>query len=261
MAQLVVEFESETLFAISLEPGREYFIGRSSQTDIVLSDTSVSRHHAMLFQQMGDWTIENQSKTNRTYVNGKAIDRAVLHDGDLAAIGRYNVKFKEMADADAFSAQSTSVDMGYSSSIASQKTTVLKMEEFVKGEDNPFEKTSMIQGDQLEEIRQQIRERAKPHFQALTYMEKYRYPMQKESMVLGSDPNADIYFEGGKFLKEIEIVVERQEDGYVVEHRKGLGSMYVNDEKIGKNAPHALKGGDILKIGPHKLKFVMKGIK
>ncbi len=260
MAQLVVEFESEALFAITLEPGREYFIGRSSQTDIVLSDTSVSRHHAMLFQQLGEWTIENQSKTNRTYVNGKPIDRIALHDGDHATIGRYTVKFHEFADTASFSSENTSTE-ARSAAVASQKTTVIGMDEFIQGEDNPFEKTSMMQGKQLEMIRQQIRERAKPHFQALTYMEKYRYLMEKDQMVLGSDPSADLHFEGGKFLKEIEIVVKRAENGYTVEHRKGLGSLYVNDEKVGKNDVHELKGGDVLKIGPHKLKFVVAGAK
>ena len=62
--------------AWALDPNRRLLIGRSdadSNPDIDLSDTKVSRQHAWLWFQDGEWWIEDQNSRNGTCVAGQEI--------------------------------------------------------------------------------------------------------------------------------------------------------------------------------------------
>jgi hypothetical protein len=68
-------------------------IGRSPDCDIFLDDVTVSRKHAILLRQDGDFTIEDQGSLNGTFVNRKRIESATLEDGDELQIGKYRLTF------------------------------------------------------------------------------------------------------------------------------------------------------------------------
>ncbi len=74
------------------EPGY-YVLGRGSQTRIRLDCTSVSRRHAALV--LGDdgqsaW-IEDLGSSNGTRVNGAAVERTRLSDGDVITLGQLSL--------------------------------------------------------------------------------------------------------------------------------------------------------------------------
>lgn len=63
-------------------------IGRDpAACQIVLSEASVSREHAVIRQSGGAITIKNLSGTNPTYVNDRAIQEATLSNGDRVKVG------------------------------------------------------------------------------------------------------------------------------------------------------------------------------
>lgn len=63
-------------------------IGRDpAACQIVLSEASVSREHAVIRQSGGAITIKNLSGTNPTYVNERAIQEATLSNGDKVKVG------------------------------------------------------------------------------------------------------------------------------------------------------------------------------
>jgi hypothetical protein len=68
-------------------------IGRSPDCDIFLDDVTVSRKHAVLVQEEGRFTIEDQGSLNGTYVNRRRIDSAPLSDGDELQVGKYRLTF------------------------------------------------------------------------------------------------------------------------------------------------------------------------
>jgi FHA domain-containing protein/zinc ribbon protein len=68
-------------------------IGRSPDCDIFLDDVTVSRKHAVLLQDDGRFTIEDQGSLNGTYVNRRRIESAPLEDGDEVQIGKYRLTF------------------------------------------------------------------------------------------------------------------------------------------------------------------------
>ena len=68
-------------------------IGRSPDCDIFLDDVTVSRNHAVLVEEDGQFHVEDQGSLNGTFVNRKRIDRAPLHEGDELQVGKYRLTF------------------------------------------------------------------------------------------------------------------------------------------------------------------------
>jgi hypothetical protein len=73
--------------------GAKTTIGRSPDCDVFLDDVTVSRNHAVLVDQDGQFTIEDQGSLNGTYVNRHRVESAELEDGDELQIGKYRLTF------------------------------------------------------------------------------------------------------------------------------------------------------------------------
>jgi pSer/pThr/pTyr-binding forkhead associated (FHA) protein len=70
-----------------LESGKEFVIGRASNTDMVLMEDMVSRKHAKIAVAGEDIVIQDLGSTNGTFVNGEKVKQAKLKDGDRVLIG------------------------------------------------------------------------------------------------------------------------------------------------------------------------------
>ena len=58
-------------------------IGRSTSADLHIADRFLSRHHARLYRDNGEWWIEDLGSRNGSWLNGKRIDIPVpFHNGD-----------------------------------------------------------------------------------------------------------------------------------------------------------------------------------
>jgi hypothetical protein len=73
--------------------GERTRIGRSPDCEIFLDDVTVSRNHAVLLQQDGKFTVEDQGSLNGTFVNRHRIESAPLEEGDELQIGKYRMTF------------------------------------------------------------------------------------------------------------------------------------------------------------------------
>jgi sulfur carrier protein ThiS len=71
----------------------ETTIGRSPDCGIFLDDVTVSRKHAVLRDQDGNFLIEDQGSLNGTFVNRKRVESAQLDDGDELQVGKYRLTF------------------------------------------------------------------------------------------------------------------------------------------------------------------------
>ena len=66
----------------------ENVIGRQKSCDIVIDFPTVSRNHGVLTRyDDGSWTISDAESTGGVFVNGKKIDIAALHIGDVISVG------------------------------------------------------------------------------------------------------------------------------------------------------------------------------
>lgn len=68
-------------------------IGRDPASDIFLNDVTVSRNHALVRVSGKKVTISDNGSLNGTYIDGVLVDEAVLGDGDIIQIGRFQMVF------------------------------------------------------------------------------------------------------------------------------------------------------------------------
>ena len=69
-----------------------YSVGRAANSDVVISDPSVSRAHCRLSRTNAGWVVEDLSSQNGTFVNDKRIARATpLREGDVVRVGAVGI--------------------------------------------------------------------------------------------------------------------------------------------------------------------------
>ncbi len=66
---------------------KELFVGRRSDSDIVLTDPYVSRRHARLIRQDRGYQVIDLNSTHGTFVNGSRVQERVLEAGDKIRMG------------------------------------------------------------------------------------------------------------------------------------------------------------------------------
>jgi pSer/pThr/pTyr-binding forkhead associated (FHA) protein len=96
---LEVQGPSETLL-IPLGTGVMH-IGRGLSADLRLDENSVSRRHAMLVHRPTGPRLLDDRSSNGTFVNGRRIVQADLHNGDVLVLGRVVLRYLELGTGDA----------------------------------------------------------------------------------------------------------------------------------------------------------------
>jgi adenylate cyclase len=92
---LQVLFESDGRSQVYTLTGTHASIGRSGDNDIVLNDFSVSRRHALLKYEGGEWVLYDNHSTNGIRVNDRHVPNAPVGSGDRAVIGTFTLKFRD----------------------------------------------------------------------------------------------------------------------------------------------------------------------
>jgi hypothetical protein len=68
-------------------------IGRHPQCHLLLPSTSVSRQHAVIYDTpTGQWMVEDLNSANKTYLNGKVIQKAAIKTGDQLQMGDFMIE-------------------------------------------------------------------------------------------------------------------------------------------------------------------------
>ena len=67
---------------------KQFTIGRSKENDIIIDDTSVSRHHATIIQTASGIVISDNGSSNGTFINGIRIQgECTLLPNDILKLG------------------------------------------------------------------------------------------------------------------------------------------------------------------------------
>lgn len=70
-----------------------YIIGRSSKCDLVINSVKVSREHAIITHERGEYYIEDLGSANGTWYKGEKIEKMKVRDGDEIFICDEKFKF------------------------------------------------------------------------------------------------------------------------------------------------------------------------
>jgi pSer/pThr/pTyr-binding forkhead associated (FHA) protein len=76
-------------------------LGRGFAATVQLEDPGVSRRHAIVVQRRGSARILDDRSANGTWVNGRRVFDAELHDGDVILLGRALLVYRERPAAQA----------------------------------------------------------------------------------------------------------------------------------------------------------------
>lgn len=68
-------------------------VGREQDNDLILSNDTVSRHHAEVVFNGSSFEIIDQCSTNKVIVNGQFVERAALNSGDIIGLGEVVITF------------------------------------------------------------------------------------------------------------------------------------------------------------------------
>jgi adenylate cyclase len=116
MAELLpapfLKFEDEDGREIPLISGNVWKIGRTEQNTVVLADDMVSRNHAMIQHEGGEFYLIDMGSRNGSFVNGRRLTAPVaLRDGDRLSFGEAQLCFRNPAQVAASAADRVSPDI------------------------------------------------------------------------------------------------------------------------------------------------------
>src|SRR5262245_30915116 len=76
---------------------RETRVGRRDDNDVVLSNVSVSRHHAKILDELGQFHVVDLGSANGVLINGKkVVERSPIKLGDEIGVGKFLLRFVEL---------------------------------------------------------------------------------------------------------------------------------------------------------------------
>jgi len=67
----------------------ELSIGRASDNDVRITDSTVSSHHARVFTYLNSSYVEDLKSSNGTFINGKRVEKHILRPGDTLRVGNH----------------------------------------------------------------------------------------------------------------------------------------------------------------------------
>ncbi|CAM5778802.1 MAG: FHA domain-containing protein [Burkholderiales bacterium] len=109
MPKLIVSIDGVVIKEALLTKDRST-IGRRPYNDVVIDNLAVSGEHAVIQMAGPDAVLEDLGSTNGTFVNGRAVRKHTLADGDVMEIGRCAVRYLVHAGAAVDDAPSSEIE-------------------------------------------------------------------------------------------------------------------------------------------------------
>ena len=101
MPKMIVSLDGVVIKEVQLTKDRTS-LGRRPYNDVVIDNLAVSGEHAVLQMSGSEVYLEDLNSTNGSYVNGKAVKKQQLINGDTVEIGKYKIKYVSEAAQPAY---------------------------------------------------------------------------------------------------------------------------------------------------------------
>ncbi|NLN39846.1 MAG: FHA domain-containing protein [Smithella sp.] len=232
MAKILLRFKGEVVQEIELDKDI-ISIGRKADNNIIIDNQAVSSHHAIIEKQGDQLFVEDLKSLNGTYLNGRAVKRSEIFNGDIIIIGIHALEI--LLDKDRFENAKNAAGRGRSMfetivitpedrrkillAAATTEPDVLGGFVVIKGPGGPKD-----------------------------------YLIRDKVSNIGSEKGSVIRLKG-LFAPRRVALVNRRKTGYFITPT-GSKTIKVNGSAIEQR--HDLKDGDIVDIGRLKLQFYIK---
>ena len=217
MPKMIVSIDEVVIKEVQLTKDKTT-LGRRPYNDIVIDNLAVSGEHAVLQMTGGEVFLEDLNSTNGTYLNGKAVKKQQLQNGDSIEIGKYKIKFVGDGVADNF-----------------DKTMVVKARPAAPPPQRAASPSSF--GDSIG---------AGAFHASLKVLSGSasgrEVPLTKVVTTIGK-PGVAV------------AAITRRQQGFVVHHVEGAGNPTLNGNPI-KADPISLKNGDLIELAGTQMQFV-----
>ncbi len=220
MPKMIVSIDEVVIKEVQLTKDRTT-LGRRPYNDIVIDNLAVSGEHAVLLMTGGEVFLEDLNSTNGTYINGKAVKKQQLQNGDAIEVGKYKIKF--VGDGAAENFDKTMVVRARPAAVAAQSA--------------PASGYPAAAGDSV----------GMGAFHAAIKVlsgaaSGREVPLTKVVTTIGK-PGVAV------------AAITRRQHGYVVHHVEGAGNPTLNGSPIGSD-PISLKNGDLVELAGTQMQFV-----
>jgi len=222
MPKMIVSIDEVVIKEVQLTKDRTT-LGRRPYNDIVIDNLAVSGEHAAIVLNGTDVILEDLNSTNGTYVNGKAIKKQLLQNGDGIEVGKYKIKFVGDAVADNF-----------------DKTQVVRAPRPVAA---PTPAPAQAAASPVSHAEPAAPAQAAAAIKVLTGAAAGReVPLTKVVTTIGKPAVA-------------VAAITKRHHGYVVHHVEGAGNPTLNGQPISAD-PAPLKNGDVIELAGTQMQFV-----
>ena len=287
MLKLVIHEPEKETIEFQLEE-KTHTLGRDEACDIVFSDEAVSRNHAQIIFENGQFFIEDLESTSGIYVNRhKAQDKCALNPDDEILIGSTKIKIEgegpeddqqEQPDLDDDKTKMVSPDQLEKYLAGEDKTQILEDKTQIMPDQSegvtPLgdEKTQMLGADEvfIPESDQAAgpdgtvyldpnEDQLVTNYHKLLVISKdnfgKEYVLDQAETVIGRSKDCDITVEDETVSSSHATIHMRDNDCIITDMNSKNGTL-VNKSPIRDDT--ALKKGDEIEIGDVRFKFVHK---
>lgn len=222
MPKMIISVDEVVIKEVQLTKERTT-LGRRPYNDIVIDNLAVSGEHSVIQLTGGEVFIEDLNSTNGTYVNGKAVKKQQLSNGDSIEIGKYKIKFVGDGVAENF-----------------DKTMVVRAHAAAPASPAPAPAPRPAPAASIDP----------------TGLSAFRAAIKVLSgAAAGREvPLTKVVTTIGKPGVAVAAITKRQH-GFVVHHVEGGGSPTLNGAPIGQE-PLSLKSGDVIELAGTQMQFV-----
>ncbi len=226
MPKMIVSIDEVVIKEVQITKDKTT-LGRRPYNDIVIDNLAVSGEHAVILMSGSEVVLEDLNSTNGTYVNGKAIKKQALLNGDSIDVGKYKIKF-----------------IGDVSSTSFDKTMVVQ--------------PGQMPGVSAAPVRPPAAEApaasAPPAPESVAPLKAASIKVLTGAAAGREVPLTKVVTTIGKPAVAVAAITKRHH-GFVVHHVEGGGSPTLNGQTITSD-PVPLKHGDVIELAGTQMQFV-----
>jgi pSer/pThr/pTyr-binding forkhead associated (FHA) protein len=206
-------------------------IGRTPDNDIIIDNLAVSRLHAVLEEEKGNYYVRDCDSLNGTLLNNQKVGRAKLDDGDEVCIGKHTIAFRR------------------------QGGQAVPVGETIQGFDQTMIINTAVDAVHVpqeypEAVRSSKSNKAPRLIMKTEYGDRV-IELKNESLVIGSDLESDVVVEG-LFIAKKHAEIVRRDDRVIIRHLRGLRKVCVCGKSVRETE---LKNNDEIKIAKEEFIF------